>query len=104
MQDKYDDHRQVLDKSIRIVERGWCRHKLFRRHHGKTHCCLLGALNEAMRDFPLKRGIQIRDALVPAIERKTYSRLDKWNDNQRTKAPVIKLLKEVKEEFEVQAK
>ena len=106
MQDQHANHIQALDKAIKLIQEAWCKYVLSRRRQGKTHYCLLGAIDEAVQDESL--GADLKSRIAEKIgeigEDRPYMDLGDWNDCQGTKAPVIKLLKEVKEELEVQAK
>ena len=90
MQDKYDNRVQVLDKSTKLIEKGWCRYQFSRRHHGKMHYCLFGAIHEATQGLPFERAVplkrDLRDALEARIgkigEDRPYRDLEAWNDRQ----------------------
>jgi hypothetical protein len=97
-----DNQRRMLSAAVKLIETGWTRGAFMRKHHGKMHYCARGALDVARNKLGYsvysEDWRELRHAIDRAVREKTSGMcmgLVDFNDAQKSKRPVIALLKEV---------
>lgn len=92
------DNLQVLKEARGLIQEGWTR-----GHYKRDgRYCAMGAIIEAVQnsDVESHQYITLVDMLTNRINEEGMVPLSRWNDEQKTKKPVLELFDDVIEEME----